>query len=553
MGQEKRILVAFALSFAVLMVWRMFFMPPAARTPRPGRPAPLPVSTGPQPVVPSPPPARVAATAGSKAREIVVDGGESYRITLSTEGAVIKSWVLKKYQDAKEQPLDLVDRAACDQLGYPMRLNLSEADLSGKLNGAVYAAKPAVSSLEAPAELDFVYSDGKVQVRKHFSFESGYEVRVEASVFNGERYMPVGVEWPGGFGDHTLSYDEQESRNQAVYGSPENLSRVPRGKVKEDHMIPGPLVLAGVEDRYFVKIFFPGSADQAFSFGRRAWNPPDWKAKDPPRPFVSILGSPAPRPLAFRLFVAPKDVDALRSAKPPLDALMDFGWFTVVAKPLFLALRYIYDHWIQNYGWAIVLLTVCINLALFPLKWKGIRSAQEMQKIAPQVKSIQERYKQYKFNDPRKQRMNQEIMKLYKEHGVNPVGGCLPMLFQMPFLYGFYRVLDLSIELRHAPWILWVKDLSAPDPYYVLPIVMTATMFILQKMTPVATTDPAQQRMMMMMPLIFGFMFLKFACGLVLYWLAGNVVGIAQQVFINRLAPASQPVPLPGKMPPTKG
>jgi YidC/Oxa1 family membrane protein insertase len=258
--------------------------------------------------------------------------------------------------------------------------------------------------------------------------------------------------------------------------------------------------------------------------------------------------------------VAPKDLDVLRSVKPPLDSLVNFGWFSFVAKPLFLGLRYIYDRWVHNYGWAIVILTIFINLAMFPLKLKSIRSAQEMQRIAPQVKAIQERYKQYKFNDPRKNRMNQEIMKLYQEHHINPLGGCLPMLLQLPFLYAFYNVLSASIELRHAPWILWIKDLSSPDKFHllglplpILPTLMIVTMFILQKMTPMTTADPAQQRMMMIMPLVFGIMFYNFASGLVLYWLTGNIVGIAQQAFINKMMPPPAPVVVAKKSPAAKG
>jgi YidC/Oxa1 family membrane protein insertase len=235
---------------------------------------------------------------------------------------------------------------------------------------------------------------------------------------------------------------------------------------------------------------------------------------------------------------------------------VDFGWFAFVAKPLFLGLRFIYDRWVHNYGWAIVILTVFINFALFPLRLKSIRSAQEMQRIAPLVKSIQDKYKHLKFNDPKKARMNEEMMKLYKEHGVNPLGGCLPMALQLPFLYGFYRVLDLPIELRHAPWILWIKDLSAPDKFHpfgiplpILPTIMVITMFIMQKMTPVASADPSQQRMMMLMPIVFGIMFYNFASGLVLYFLTANIVGILQQVMINKLMPIPQPIPAPATRP----
>jgi YidC/Oxa1 family membrane protein insertase len=183
-----------------------------------------------------------------------------------------------------------------------------------------------------------------------------------------------------------------------------------------------------------------------------------------------------------------------------------------------------------------------------------------MQRVAPIIKGIQDKYKNYKFNDPRKQKMNEEVMKVYKEHGVNPLGGCLPMLPQMPILYAFYRVLDIAIELRHAPWILWVTDLSAPDRLNimgvsvpVLVILMTAASFVSMKMTPMTTTDPSQQRMMMIMPLFMGFMFYRFASGMVLYWLISSVVQIIQQVIINRRMPAPIPLPVPRKPNETKG
>jgi YidC/Oxa1 family membrane protein insertase len=351
----------------------------------------------------------------------------------------------------------------------------------------------------------------------------------------------VEVVWPGGFGDPSLPPALRDASSRAVYGSPGSFTTVPEAKVKENRLLPGPLEVAGLEDRFFVDVFLPEAPDAVFRMDRRQWNPPEWKGKELPQPLEAALGTTQPQPLKFRLVVAPKDLDVLRAVKPPLDGLVDFGWFTMVAKPLFLALRFIYDHLAHNWGWAIVILTILINLAMFPLKLKSIRSAQEMQKVAPVVKSIQEKYKQYKFNDPRKQRMNEEVMKLYKEHGVNPLGGCLPMVLQLPLLYGFYRLLDLVIELRHAPWFGWIKDLSMPDHLYILPAIMVITMFALQKMTPMATADPAQQRMMMIMPLAFGFIFFKLAAGLVLYYLTANIVGIGQQVLINRLMPIGPP------------
>jgi YidC/Oxa1 family membrane protein insertase len=196
------------------------------------------------------------------------------------------------------------------------------------------------------------------------------------------------------------------------------------------------------------------------------------------------------------------------------------------------------DHWTSNYGWAIIVVTLIINLALFPLRLTSLKSARKMQKLQPQIQAINARYKNISMRDPKKAEQNQEVMALYKKEGVNPVGGCLPMIIQLPFLYAFYRVLSIAIELRHAPW-LWVKDLSGPEmlPIHLLPIILVVTQFFSQKLTPAAGVDPNQQRMMMIMPLMFGFMFYYLSAGLVLYYLTGNLVGIAQQLIINRFMP----------------
>ncbi len=511
---------------------------------------------------------KLAVHQGSKAEDIVVDGGDLYRVTFSTKGGVVKSWVLKKYQDDKGLPLDLVDRAACETLGYPLSLNLADPSLRDKLNNALFVVRPGAGTLKATAKLEFFYSDGKVAAKKQFSFGPGYDLAAEVSVFDGERYLPVEVAWPGGLEDHSLPQALAALADQVVY------QRVPASGVTHDNLVPsifsrllawltggpqkasqaeisGPLTLAGVEDRYFAAVLLPDDHAGIFRANWQVWTPVDWKGEDSQKPklIAASLGTSEPKPFKFRMFVGPKSLDILQAENPPLDGLLDFGKvFGFVAKPLFLVLRYIYEHWVHNYGWAIVILTVIINMGLFPLKMKSIKSAQEMQRVAPMVKSIQERYKQYKFNDPRKQRMNQEIMKLYQEHGINPLGGCLPMVLQLPILYGFYSVLQVPIELRHAAWIFWIKDLAAKDPSHlfglpisILPTIMVITMFVVQKMTPMATADPAQQKMMtIFMPLMFGFMFYNLASGLVLYFLTANLVGIAQQAFINWRMPATQ-------------
>lgn len=580
---SKRVIIAFALSFSILMLWRVAFPPPPeppakspaaaqAISPEASKPAAQAAAaspaTKPAPAPPTAAPVVLPVQQGTKAEEIVIENDVA-RIIFSTEGAVVKSWILKNYKDEKGQPLDIVNAAAAQSLGFPMSLRLSDPEATKKVNSALFVATPAGQAISAPGKLELVYSDGTMQARKIFEFTEGHELRAEVSVIDGQRHLPVEVAWPGGLGDHSLPPDRSLHADQAIYRAADgdkihvqtltpsffkNLFSHEPDPSEKKLDVSAPIALAGLGDRYFTGIFFPESAELSFRAERQTWTPPDWKGEESKRPTsISVwLAGGAPKPLAFRMFVGPKNLDLLRSTKPPLDGMVDFGWFSFVARPLFLAMHYINDHWTHNFGWAIVLLTVLINIAMFPIKVKQIRSGQEMQRVGPLVKSIQEKYKGYKLNDPRREKMNQEMMKLYKEHNINPLGGCLPLLIQMPFLYGFYRVLDLSIELRHAPWMLWIQDLSARDPYYLLPILMTVTMFLLQRITPMTMADPAQQRMMMLMPLFMGFMFINFASGLVLYWLTGNVVGIAQQLLMNRflMKPGQPKGPPPRKLEP---
>ena len=599
LDQEKRVMIAFALSIVMLILYRIYFVkeqPPepkkaeqvatATHATQPGAPATTP------PAAPAAAPAPVAlpVSQGAKPEEIVVEN-KFYRVTFSTVGAVVRSWVLKGYP--KGEQIDTINPLACKALGFPLSVSLADATLNSQVNQAIYLAKAQGSSVQGgqepaeltgntfspPVNLTFTYSDGKIQVKKQFSFGERYPVKASVSVFDGLHYLPVEVAWPGGFGDQTLAPSVASLADRAVYETADEakareVTLTPSffgrffsggggaGSNTSEQDIPGPLVFAGLEDRFFTGVFLPNNPDTKARITREVWTPPDWQGedKDKPRPLAVRLGSLSAKPLDFRLVVAPKDVDVLKSMNPPLDSLVDFGWFSIIAKPLFISLHYINDHWTHNYGWAIVLLTLIITTAMFPLKLKSLRSAQEMQKVAPIIKGIQDKYKNYKFNDPRKQKMNEEVMKIYKEHGINPLGGCLPMLLQMPVLYGFYRVLDIAIELRHAPWIWWVSDLSAPDRLSimgygipVLVILMTGATYLSTRMTPQPTADPAQQRMMMMMPLFMGFMFLRFASGMVLYWLTSSVVQILQQVFINRRMPRPPALPVPRKPAEAKG
>jgi YidC/Oxa1 family membrane protein insertase len=558
MNNEKRVIIAFALSFVLLLIWRVMFVktPPPAPEPSEVAHATAQQAAGEKgteqaaakPKAPKvPPPPQIPVVEGQQAQDIIVEN-DLYRITFSTQGGVVKSWILKKYDDANGKPLDVVDPAACKQLGYPMSVRTADDSLNQKVNQALYAVHPSGNTLQPPATLEFTYSDGHVQVLKKFTFGSDYMVKASVSVARDQNYIPARVAWVGGFGDHSIPEEAAFAQTKVAYESNDKLETTDLHKVEKELAKSGPLEFAGLEDRYFAGMFFPESSEQVFGAGHTSWKPENWKEKELPKAGYMELGSSVGQPVKFSLFVAPKAIDVLETTHPSLTGLVDFGWFSIIAKPLFLGLRYIYDNWVHNYGWAIVILTIILNTALFPLKLKSIRSAQEMQRIAPLVKSIQDRYKQYKFNDPRKARMNQEVMKLYQEHGINPLGGCLPMLPQLPILYGFYESLETPFAFRHAPWIWWIKDLSQPDPSHImglpiplLPVIMMVSMFFMQKMTPMMTADPKQKRMMMMMPLVFGLMFFHLASGLVLYFLAANIVGIGQQLIINRFITPKQP------------
>ncbi|MFQ5927612.1 MAG: membrane protein insertase YidC, partial [Terriglobia bacterium] len=540
LGPEKRILLAFALSFLVLVVWSRYLQKKSPPAPVPVTPAPTAMVEEPAPTPPSeveapaerlrPGRAPTGQKIGREAREIVVESDVA-RIVFSTQGAVVKSWTLKDYKNAPgddSEPLDLVHPDASAELGYPLSFALADPEREQALNQALFVASREEAELRAPVELTFEYNDGQVAAAKRFRVLDAYVIELETELFEEGRRVEHGIAWRGGFGDASL--DTSWADLQVVWRAPDGVERKRAQSIGEgeNETFAGPFAYAGLEDRYFAAVFLPdkpaASGSQLRLAARRLSWTPEGAAK--PQPVVHLsVAWPAGSPT--RLFVGPKAFDVLKQVQPAgslraLDEMVDFWWgFAFIAKPIFLGMRWLHDHWIPSYGWAIVLLTLVINMGLFPLKWKSMQSAWKMQKIAPQMRAIQEKYKKYRFNDPRKQQMQQELMGLYRQHGVNPLGGCLPMLLQIPFFYAFYMVLSKAIELRHAPW-LWIPDLSVRDPYYILPVVMTLSMYISTKMTPMTTTDPTQQKMMSLMPLFFGFLFLTFSAGLVLYWMVSN-------------------------------
>src|SRR6266481_1293114 len=565
---ELRILVASLLSFAVIILWAKFFGPkPPVQPTQANRPAQsAPATPGPATSPPASPsqttatPATMApATAASVAvkndseeRTVVVENS-LYRVEISNRGAVVKSWQLKNYKDdAKPQRvLDVVHPDASQQAGgWPFSVVLDDEQLQNAANGGLYQPSSPETALQAPADVELSWSDGHLEVTKHFRFAHTYVVGVETSVkFNGAAVV-AGISWLGGFGDLTVLNPSPIDTVSVFHSENGKLTNIMAKKLEGPEKWPngvwqGGKDWTGIQDRYFTAAFLPPNGAAPGTLEARYWKIPrtvQVEGKDTDDPVPQIATRTSPQPAAMRIYVGPKDYDELKKINPPLNALVNFGWFEFIADPLFHALKWLHKY-IPNWGWAIVVLTLIINMLLFPLKYSGYKTSLKMQRVAPEIKQIQEKYKKYSMRDPRKQEMNKEVMAVYSREGINPVGGCIPQLLQMPIWFGLYRALQGTIEMRHAPWFGWIKDLSAKDPYFVLPILMGLSMYLASKMTPMTATDPQQQAMMKFMPIGMAAMFvvIPYPSGLAVYILTSGLVGVAQQWWLNRTHPLPAP------------
>ncbi|MEW6245805.1 MAG: membrane protein insertase YidC [Nitrospirota bacterium] len=461
----------------------------------------------------------------SEEQTVVVET-DLFRAVLTNRGGVLKSWELKRYTmgpGAGHRPVQLVHEDGAFQ--RPLNLVTPDETLSKALNESLYQVEQDVATL-APAHpvghVTFRYRDARsgVAVEKQLTFRyQSYlvDVAVRTEGLAGPLDIGLGtnfgiVEWGEGFigliGPASLVDD-----------------KVQKNLPDAEEERKGAVRWVALQDKYFLSVLIPAQAtaavikkegDKLVSAGIRTAQP--------------TAGSG----IAAQLYAGPKEYDTLKALNVGLEDTIDFGWFIygswsfvkAVAKPLFYVLRFLYDY-THNYGVTIILLTVGIKLLFVPLQFKSYKSMKQMQVIQPKVAALQAKYK-----DDR-DRLNKELIKLYRDHKVNPVGGCLPMLLQMPVFVALFNILYMTIDLRQAPFILWITDLSAQDPYYVLPLIMGVTMVIQQKITP-TTMDPTQAKIMLLLPVFMTFLFITFPAGLVLYWLTNNVLTIAQQLITER-------------------
>ena len=574
MSTETRSLLAAVLCLFVIAGWSLLYKPqqPAPTNPGPGpaatnpvRPAPGAYST-PNTKAPAAPAAPATIRAAGEERSIVIES-DLYRVEISNRGAVVRSWQLSKFTDdhTPARTLDLVHSDAAQQAGsWPLSLALDDPDQEATVNSALFEIRSSGTVpepgtvLHAPADVTLAWSDGHLEVSKHLKFNESYIASVEASVNLDGKPLRTGISWSGGFGDatayraalQTQVFDSAAGKFNTL--AAKNLGRPGQTSIRAN--VTGAFDFVGIEDLYFAATFLPpytAHGDVAETpLALSGWTlqhsttGADGKTETESVPQMAA-GTGDAGPLNLRMYVGPKSIDGLKAVRPPLNSLVQFGWWTFIAEPLFYSLRWLHQY-ITNYGWAIVAITIAINMVMFPLKVKSMRAMQKMQKVAPEVKGIQDRYKKYSMRDPRKAEMNKEVMAVYSREGINPLGSCWPTLIQMPIWFGLYRMLAYTIELRHAPWIGWIHDLSRSDPYYILPAIMAVSMYFMQKMTPTPGMDPAQAKMMGLTPLIFGGMFAFSPSGLALYILTSNMVGILQQWYLFRTTP---PPPKPSRGP----
>jgi len=551
---ERRFLVAILLSFVVLYTYQALFVPrapestsaestPQEVTTKPAEAAKAVVDSSPRAESPTQVELPEAASVSGEEteRQITVDTNVVQAV-FTNQGARLLHWRLKSYRDKSGNLVDLVPSDVPADEMRPFSLRLDDEAIGRRVNSALYRVSgdqnAHVDATDRTATLTFTFEDSTgVSVSKEFVFDpSSYMVTLTAKVTaNGKELLPA-MAWGPGLGDVVAGGSSggflARNTNQppeALYYRDGKVERVRADKVEDQG---GTFRFAGVDDHYFMAATVdPGQARLQY----RAVTLPG--PGDTKRQLLAHSIQPA-QSQPLRVFVGPKQFDTLKSVDQGIfggEAIfvraINFGMFGFLSVPLLNALKWVHGY-IGNWGWSIIVLTILINLAIAPLRHKSVVSMRKMQALQPQLKAIQDHYAGLKVTDPARQKMNTEIMNLYREKGVNPASGCVPMLLTLPILFAFYSLLSQAIELRGADFALWIHDLSEHDPYYVTPVLMAISMFWQQRMTP-STADPAQQKIMMMMPLMFGVMFLWVPSGLVLYWFVGNLWAIGQQYFTN--------------------
>ena len=532
---EKRLLLAIVLSFLVLVFYQALFLkkePPPEPGPitQPGIITETEQSTAQKVQETEPPPqieekTEFQPSTAQNEEEIVIETS-LYRAVWSNRGAVLKSWKLKKYlDDNKEQEYEIVPASSAEINKYPFSLNTDDPAFDLILNSSLYATDQYALELTngESGELRFEFADENGnRVEKVLTFKDGtYVFDIQVFVWKNGQNSNFRTIWGPGIGNPAADAAKQgfgKSSGMAVFAA-NKVYRMDERKYKPEQSVYNFVNWAAYEDNYFTALFVTSGQNTSAALIK--------EEKDMVPYFFLVLNN------AQKVYIGPKAYDELNQTGYQAQKLVKFGFFGFIAELLYRAIKGIHKS-VPNWGFSIIILTLIIKIIFFPLTYSSSKSMAKMQELQPKLKALKAKYKKAKQDISQRRKLNEETMALYKEHGVNPAGGCLPMLIQLPIFWGFFRLLLVAVEFRHAPFILWVTDLSVKDPYYVTPILMGITQFISQKMTP-TSADSSQQKMMLIMPVVMTIFFMNFQSGLVLYWLTNNVLQIGQQYITNRL------------------
>ena len=562
----KRLILAIVLCVAVLLLWQYFFMPKPA--PRPQGPVAAP-AVQPQHAAPA------TESKGSAAPDIgsllgqgepavrenaallpavqedvsavneqtVTVDGSLFSAAFTNRGAGLTSFVLKKYKDDAKKPMDLVSRSAKESSFYPFYFFSEKDDYSSILNKALFSYQGATTvrlGSERLTEIVFTYADAarNLSATKKFIFnDSSYVIGLDFEV---RRNGIAAADLPVVFGPDLENNDSRdrammmnlkiaayanEKLESVEFARQKTMPQSGQAFEKASGEKGSGFYWAAYETTYFAAVF-KSSPQNRSKLSFQVFKQP--QGKNPAKLYSYMIVTD---PTA--VFIGPKDEKQLAAVEkefPDLNKIIEYGWFGSIAKIMLKGINFVHG-FLPNYGWAIVLFTLFLKVILFPLTYSSSASMAKMQNLQPKMKAIKKKYKNTKDMEQRKL-MNIEMMALYKQEKVNPAGGCLPILLQLPLLWGFFRLLSVSISVRHEPWMLWITDLSKKDPYYVLPVLMGVTQLIQQRMTP-SGGDDMQKKLMYILPIVMVVMFASFPSGLNLYWCMSNVLQIGQQFIVN--------------------
>lgn len=501
---QKRVVLATVISFIFFIVYDYFFIPKNLPIDQNITVSVQETQAKQAPATTSNSTVSVPDMSASQSKTIATIKGAYFEAQIDNLGRISKFYLNEdKYKNEDGSRIELTSKTL-----LPLEIRFSDTNLNEQAFKTDYVSNLSqIDVTNSKQTLVLTQNLNGSKVVKNITFYPSGNYDLEALVSNGEYFITPGFR-------PSVVVDNYTVHGALIRHADEKLTILEDGDLDGTEKFDD-VNIAADSDRYYTTLFY--------SFDKPLNVVMSKDTTDNAIVFIKNTGD-------FKTsgYIGAKDHKTLESIDARLTDVIEYGWFTFIAKPMFGFLNLLYGY-IGNWGWAIVVLTLIIRLVLFPLTYKGMLSMNKLKELSPKIKELQTKYK----GDP--QKLNAHMMELYKKHGANPMGGCLPIIMQIPIFFAIYRVLLNAIELKAAPWILWIQDLAVMDPYFVLPILMGLTMFLQQKLTPTTFTDPMQEKIMKFLPLIFTFFFVTFPAGLTLYWFVNNVCSVIQQIFVNKL------------------